>query len=190
MPITVWDASAVLARSNSTPSSVAYLGTACAASVRHSSLSCSPTSIRNTSLLTRSTRTTTALHTEHRLRRPERTSTPPVCPLSDTHTSVSMLSGVLKCARQQVERTHGAMAQTLATALDGLSLIGILMLGISIAQALNDLFIVDMFVRPSSCHHLHRCDALFPPSTKQKLSPTAASRLAQSSHWWVHMAVL
>ena len=189
-PTIVWAASAVPARSSNILSSAVFHGMVCDVSAHRSSLSCSPMLTRNTSLSTRSTRTTTALHTEHRLRRPERTSTPPVCPLSDTHTSVSMLSGVLKCARQQVERTHGAMAQTLATALDGLSLIGILMLGISIAQALNDLFIVDMFVRPSSCHHLHRCDALFPPSTKQKLSPTAASRLAQSSHWWVHMAVL
>jgi hypothetical protein len=158
MLITVLDALVVPVRSSSILSSVAYHGMAFAASVRLSSPSCSPTSTRNTSLLTRSTRTTTALRTGHRPHRLERTSTPPAFPSSDTHTSVSMLSGVLKRARRQVATTHGAMTQTLVTALDGLSLIGILMLGTSIAQALNDYLSWTLFARPSSCHHLHRCD--------------------------------
>jgi hypothetical protein len=190
MPITVLDALVVPVRSSSILSSVAYPGMVFAASVRLSSPSCSPTSIRNTSLLTRSTRTTTALRTGHRPRRPERTSTPPAFPSSDTHTSVSMLSGVLKRARRQVATTHGAMAQTLVTALDGLSLIGILMLGTSIAQALNDYL-------SWTCSPGHRrvttstvAIHFVPIQHNLTLTLRAVSQLVQSSRWWMPMAVL
>jgi hypothetical protein len=101
-----------------------------------------------------------------------------------------MLSGVLKRARRQVATTHGAMAQTLVTALDGLSLIGILMLGTSIAQALNDYL-------SWTCSLGYRRVTTFtvaihfvPIQHNLTLTLRAVSQLVQSSRWWMPMAVL